>query len=145
LHRLGTNYYDAEELSMGEKKMQESAAVWRTVSSGLQLNFANCMQDVFNTIAIVRANREDSKEALTYLEQSLSVYNNAIDACKRVGGNETVLDAELTPIDRFLLRPTAESAETFERRIFGGINVRVLETNLTQTYFYCAQVYQMSS
>jgi len=71
LHRLGTNYYDSEELSMGEKKMQESAAVWRTVSAGIRLNFSNCIQDVNNVIAIVRAQREDSKEALVFLEQAL--------------------------------------------------------------------------
>jgi len=47
-------------------------------------------------------------------------------------------DAELSPIDRFLLRPLIINDETFDRRIYGGINVRVLETNLTQSYFYCA-------
>jgi hypothetical protein len=56
---------------MGEKKMQESAAVWRTVSAGIRLNFSNCIQDVNNVIAIVRAQREDSKEALVFLEQAL--------------------------------------------------------------------------
>lgn len=93
------------------------------------------MQDVFNVIAIVRANREDSKEALTYLEQALAVYTNAIDACQ---SESPVLNAELSPVDRFLLRPAKETEDTFDRRIYGGINVRVLETNLTQTYFYCA-------
>lgn len=117
---------------MGESKMQESAKVWRTVSKGLQINFSNCIQDVYNVIAIVRASREDSKEALVYLEQALSVYKIAIDTCKCVGEDKTDLfDAELSAIDQFLLKPTTENAENFERRIYGGINVRVLETNLT--------------
>lgn len=124
---------------MGEGKMQESAKVWRSVSKGMKVNFSNCMQDVFNVIAIVRANREDSKEALIYLEQALDVYKTAIDSCKCVGSDKTdFFDAELSPIDRLLLRPSTVNDETFDRRIYGGINVRVLETNLTQSYFYCA-------
>ena len=43
LHRLGTNYYETDEITMGEKTMQESAAVWKSVSKELQLNFANCI------------------------------------------------------------------------------------------------------
>lgn len=119
--------------------MQDSAKVWRTVSKGMQINFSNCMQDVYNIIAIVRANREDSKEALIYLQQALDVYKTAIDSCKNVSSDMTDnFDAELSPIDRFLLRPLIINDETFDRRIYGGINVRVLETNLTQSYFYCA-------
>lgn len=43
LHRLGTNFYETEEMSMGEKKMQESSAVWKGVSKQMQMNFANCI------------------------------------------------------------------------------------------------------
>jgi hypothetical protein len=88
---------------MGEKKMQESAAVWNTVSKAMQLNFANCIQDVNNVIAIVRANREDSKEALIYLERAHQVYQEAINICKLAETPDVKMDTELSEIDRFLL------------------------------------------
>lgn len=144
LHRLGTNYYDAEEISMGEKQMQESALVWRFLPLGLQMNYANCIQDVLNVIAIVRASREDSKEALKFLEESLRVYNQAIKLC-RSPSQSADYDPQLSPVDRFLLRPASVDVDTFDRRIYGGINVKVLEQNLTQTYFYLAQVYQQDN
>ena len=105
----------------------------------MQLNFSNCIQDVNNVIGIVRANREDSKESLGYLEKALDVYNKAISACK----DQIELNFELSDIDKFLLCPFSENNDekAFEKRIHGGINIRVLETNLTQTYFYMAQVY----
>lgn len=92
-------------------------------------------------IAIIRASREDSKEALTFLKEALETYEKAINLCKSATPAEE-FKLELSSIDRFLLKPSAPDADMFERRIYGGINVKVLEQNLTQTYFYLAQVYQ---
>lgn len=86
-------------------------------------------------ISIVRAQREDSTEALVYLEEALKVYSQAIANIKKAETDSTELP-ELSAVDRYLLKPKDDSA--LDRRIYGGINVRVLENNLTQTYFYCA-------
>ena len=61
--------------------MQEAAKVWENVSIGLKLNFSNCIQDVYNVCAIVKASREDSTESLLYLEKSFDVYKSTIDTC----------------------------------------------------------------
>ena len=86
-------------------------------------------------ISIVRAQREDSTEALVYLEEALKVYTEAIANIKKVNSPESgPALPEFSQIDRYLLKPTEIEMFTdgiFDRRIYGGINVRVLENNLT--------------
>ena len=39
-NKLGTNYYDAEEISASEKQNQQALSLWLTASKGLQLRFS---------------------------------------------------------------------------------------------------------
>ena len=62
--------------------MQESLKTWKLLSKVWQLRFSHSLQDVYNGIGIVLANREDNAEALPYLESSIEAYKSAIAACE---------------------------------------------------------------
>ena len=57
LNKLGTNYYDAEEISQSERHNQQALTIWLTVSKGMQLRFTAQILDTYNGIGIVLANR----------------------------------------------------------------------------------------
>ena len=61
--------------------MQLSLKLWKQVPKTLQLRFSHSMQDVYNGIGIVLANRENNAEALPYLTSSIETYEKAIAAC----------------------------------------------------------------
>ena len=62
--------------------MQEALKLWMQVSKVLQLRFSHSLQDVYNGIAVVLANRENNAEALPYLQKSVEIYTRAMVACK---------------------------------------------------------------
>ena len=80
-NRLGQNFYDAEEISESERKMQESLKLWNQVPKALSLRFSHSLQDVYNGIGIVLANRENNAEALPFLTNAMDTYDQAIKAC----------------------------------------------------------------
>ena len=60
------------------------------------------MQDVYNGIGIVLANRENNSEALPYLNSSIESYEAAIAACKQEDKLSLFAD-KMQPIDKWLL------------------------------------------
>lgn len=62
--------------------MQQALALWLQVSQALQLRFSHSLQDVYNGIGIVLANRENNSEALPYLTKAIENYEASIAACK---------------------------------------------------------------
>jgi len=146
-NRLGQNFYDAEEISESESQMQKSLALWLQVPKALQLRFSHSIQDVYNGIGIVLANRENNAEALPYLTKSIDTYEAAIAACKEQDKEVKLFskaeDYELSALDRFLLAkegPNAEESKV-DKVVDGGLELNVLEAGYTQTLFYLAQVY----
>ena len=61
--------------------MQRALALWLKVSKAFQLRFSHSLQDVYNGIAIVLANRENNAEAIPYLTKAEETYERAIAAC----------------------------------------------------------------
>ena len=140
-NRLGQNYFDAEEISESERQMQQALALWLQVSKALQLRFSHSLQDVYNGIGIVLANRENNVEAIPYLTKAVENYESAIAACK-VEDKETQIKSEmnLSALDRFLIRKEESTEQTtkVEKIIHGGLELNVLEAGYTQTLFYMA-------
>ena len=66
-NKLGQNYFDAEEITESERQMQLSLKIWLQVSKALCLRFSHSLQDVYNGIGIVLANRDNNAEAIPYL------------------------------------------------------------------------------
>ena len=54
--------------------MQEALKLWLLVSKPLQLRFSHSIQDVYNGIGIVLANRENCEEAIPYLTKAMEAY-----------------------------------------------------------------------
>ena len=125
--------------------MQQSLALWLQVPKALQLRFSHSLQDVYNGIGIVLANRENNAEALPFLTKSIETYEAAMAACKEQDKEAAYFtkpeDFDLSPVDRFLLSRGTGSAQEetkVDRVIEGGIELNVLEAGYTQTLFYLA-------
>lgn len=151
-NRLGQNYYDAEEISESERQMQKSLELWNQVPKALRLRFSHSLQDVYNGIGIVLANRENNLEALPYLTKAMETYDEAIKACKSEAKKALLFppaegtEIELTLLDRYLLeqKNTDEESkvnDSIKKIIHQGLELNVLEAGYTQTLFYMAQVY----
>lgn len=114
----------------------------------LQLRFSHSLQDVYNGIGIVLANRENNAEALPYLTKAVETYEAAISACKEQDKEGALFtnaqDFELCPLDRFLLARAGDAGaeeSKIDRVIEGSLELNVLEAGYTQTLFFMAQVY----
>ena len=62
------------------------------------------MQDVYNGIGIVAANRENNEEALPYLNSAIDVYLQATMECKIEDKSSVFKDFTMSPLDKYLLR-----------------------------------------
>ena len=114
--------------------MQQSLALWQQVSKALQLRFSHSLQDVYNGIGIVLANRENNAEALPYLTKAVENYEAAIAACKEEDKAALINNqVTLNDLDRFLLSRNAEKAGAakVQRIIHCGIELNVLEAGYT--------------
>ena len=133
-NRLGQNYFDAEEISESERQMQQSLALWEQVSKALQLRFSHSLQDVYNGIGIVLANRENNAEALPYLTKAVENYEAAIAAVK-VEDKAALIKSQmsLNDLDKFLLKKDVEQAgaANVQKIIHGGLELNVLEAGYT--------------
>ena len=107
------------------------------------------MQDVYNGIGIVLANRENNSEALPYLTKACEAYDTAIKACKEHDKAAALFsnsdDSELAPVDQYLLQNVkmsskieSEGAKTeaattkyIKPVILGGLELNVLEAGYT--------------
>ena len=124
--------------------MQQSLALWEQVSKALQLRFSHSLQDVYNGIGIVLANRENNAEALPYLTKAVENYEAAIAAVKEEDKAALIKSQmSLNDLDKFLLKKDVEKAgaANVQKIIHGGLELNVLEAGYTQTLFYMAQVY----
>ncbi len=79
--------------------MQESLKLWNQVPKALQLRFSHSLQDVYNGIGIVLANRENNAEALPFLTKAMETHENAIKACKSENKEEFLLDQQASESD----------------------------------------------
>lgn len=100
-----------EEFSESHDAMQKSKDLWQQLPSSFQYEHAATIMDVYNQIAIVLQGREKSTEALAYLLKAEEFYN--------------LVEQEAAVIDEDWLKGDRST----------------LDANLTQTYFYFAQVY----
>lgn len=110
------------------------------------MRFGHSLQDVYNGIGIVLANREDNAEALPYLNSSIESYELVLEACKAEDKSSFFSDFSVNALDRYLLKRDAKdgaaAAELGVKPIIhGGAELNVLEAGYTQTLFYMAQVY----
>ena len=140
-NRLGQNYFDSEEISESERQMQAALALWLQVSKALQLRFSHSLQDVYNGIGIVLANRENNAEALPFLTKAIEAYEDAINVCKAEDKAATAIgEMILSPLDKFLLRKNDKqeeeeskvaSSSTIKKIVHGGMELNVLEAGYT--------------
>ena len=114
--------------------MQQSLALWEQVSKALQLRFSHSLQDVYNGIGIVLANRENNAEALPYLTKAVENYEAAIAAVKEEDKAALIKSQmSLNDLDKFLLKKDVEKAgaANVQKIIHGGLELNVLEAGYT--------------
>lgn len=99
--------------------MKKSLELWKDLPSSLQYDHADTIMDVCNQIAIIHQGRERSEEALDFLQQSHAYYKLENPSVDKAAG------PELVGVGEAWLKGNRKS----------------LEANLTQVYFYYAQVY----
>lgn len=116
--------------------MQDALALWLQVSKALQLRFSHSIQDVYNQIGVVLANREDGVEAIPYLTKAVEIYTRSITACKLPDPATVFEGVTINALDKYLLKKDPEA--TVERIVHGGIELNVIEAGYTQTLFYMA-------
>ena len=144
LHKLGMNFYDAEETKDGLAFLRKSFDYMESLPDQLKIRHLNTIQDLYNHIAIISSERggisekedvEINDKAVKYLEKAKEIYhivkNNTFDMPhKKI----------ITNFDLYLLKQSKnkDSDSSFSFFINSGLDLDVLEKKYTTTLFVMA-------
>ena len=99
MHKLGINFYDAEEASEALEYLKKALELMDSLPDMLKLRHLNIVQDLYNYMAIINADREKGKEAMEYLEKSEEIYQIVVEHTK-----EYPQKTFMTNFDLYLLK-----------------------------------------
>ena len=89
MHKLGLNFYEAEETKDGLTYLKKSFELMDSLPDQLKVRHLNIIQDLYNHIAIIMSDRggADEKEDMKIHEQALQYLEKAQEIYKVVGEN----------------------------------------------------------
>jgi KIF-1 binding protein C terminal. len=129
---IGMNFYDTEENHMAEKHLSSSLESFSELPRDKICFFFNYLQELYNTLGTLFANRDDFQEGLAIFAKAEDLY----PLMKKVYEKHPI-----SVVHNFRGFTPGETKETFRSYYQGGINIHKCEKNYTLTLFYMAQAY----
>ena len=160
LFMIGENFFISEEFDQSENYFEHALILFDKVDDGLKLRFFNTIQQIYNTIGLLKANKiEEQDQAIKYFEKSAELYAFVYEASEGVGrilpktnfnkDFENHLITQVSSSSSATKNSLARSkvgqlpeTQAFGFYINGGLDITKLEATQNDTLMYMSSVFE---
>lgn len=156
---LACNYYETEEKGLAKQHFMKFLEFHARLPFSKAINFMNCLQFIFNALALIHINADEDEKGMAYLLKAEKLYNklkelfmenpvscyNTIDlySAKMRFFNAMENGEDINDQDAKVFKAYAKKGRKIKPvfRFFyqGGLNIEQMEEQYTLTCFYIAQ------